>query len=39
MTTANKNWQWIIITYEVRKNDPPPLYAKGLSRVVLAIEY
>ncbi len=38
MTTANKNWQWIIITYEVRKNDPP-LYAKGLNRVVLAIEY
>ena len=38
MSTANKNWQWIIITYEVRNGDPP-LYAISLDCVVLVIEY
>lgn len=38
MTTANKNWQWKIITYGVRKNDPP-LYAIGLKHVVWVIGY
>ena len=38
MSTANKNWQWIIITYEVRNGDPPQ-YAKNLDSVVLVIDY